>query len=36
MGVRSEEFSQLHKDFMRHHITTTVSLRNLAFVDKYK
>ena len=36
MGVRSEEFSQLHKDFMRHHITTTVSVRNLAFVDKYK
>jgi Tfp pilus assembly protein FimT len=36
MGVRSEEFSQLHKDFMRHHITTTVSVRNLAFVDKYQ
>ena len=36
VGVRSEEFSQLRKDFMRHHITTTVSIRNLAFIDKYK
>jgi hypothetical protein len=36
MGVRSEEFSQLNNDFMRHHITTTVSVRNLAFVAKYE
>jgi hypothetical protein len=36
MGVRSEEFSTLYKDFMRHHITTTVSVRNLAFIDRYQ
>jgi hypothetical protein len=36
VGVRSEEISQLNKDFMRHHITTTVAVRNLAFVDKYQ
>ena len=36
MGVRSEEFSTLYKDYMRHHISTTVSVRNLAFVDRYR
>lgn len=36
MGVRSEEFSTLYKDYMRHHITTTVSVRNLAFIDRYQ
>jgi Tfp pilus assembly protein FimT len=36
MGVRSEEFSTLYKDYMRHHISTTVSIRNLAYVDKYE
>jgi Tfp pilus assembly protein PilW len=36
MGVRSEEFSTLYKDYMRHHISTTVSVRNLAYVDRYQ
>lgn len=36
VGVRSEEFSTLYKDYMRHHISTTVSVRNLAFIDEYK
>lgn len=36
MGVRSEEFSTLYKDYMRHHISTTVSVRNLAFIDRYQ
>jgi hypothetical protein len=34
--VRSEEFSTLYKDYMRHHISTTVSVRNLAFIDRYQ
>jgi len=36
MAVRSEQFSNLERDYLRHHLTTTVSIRNLAFVDRYQ
>jgi Tfp pilus assembly protein FimT len=36
MGVRSEQFSTLRRDYLRHHLSTGVSVRNLAFVDRYQ
>jgi hypothetical protein len=36
MGVRSEVMSLRQHDYRRNHVSTVVSLRNLAFVDRYK
>jgi prepilin-type N-terminal cleavage/methylation domain-containing protein len=36
IGVRSETMSTKTQDYLRSHISTVVSLRNLAFVDRYK
>jgi prepilin-type N-terminal cleavage/methylation domain-containing protein len=36
IGVRSETMSAKQRDYLRNHLSTTVSLRNLAFVDRYK
>ena len=36
VGVRSEEPSVRHHDYTRSHLTTVVSLRSLAYVDRYK
>jgi prepilin-type N-terminal cleavage/methylation domain-containing protein len=36
IGVRSETISAKQRDYLRNHVSTTVSLRNLAFVDRYK
>src|ERR1051325_1072325 len=36
IGVRSETMSARLKDYLRNHLSTTVSIRNLAFVDRYK
>jgi len=36
VGVRSETMSMRTKDYLRTHMSTVVSLRNLAFVDRYK
>ena len=36
VGVRSETMSLRVHDYLRSHISTVVSLRNLAFVDRYK
>jgi len=36
VGVRSETMSMRVKDYLRTHISTVVSLRNLAFVDRYR
>jgi hypothetical protein len=36
VGVRSELKSARTKDFLRSHLSTVVSLRNLAFADRYK
>jgi len=36
IGVRSETMSLRTKDYLRTHTSTVVSLRNLAFVDRYK
>lgn len=36
LGVRSEAMSPKQRDYLRNHLSTTVSLRNLAFVDRYK
>jgi len=36
MGVRSELMSMRQRDYVRNHLSTVVSLRNLAFVDRYK
>ena len=35
VGVRSENVSSQTKDYVRHHLSTIVSLRNLAFVERY-
>ncbi len=35
VGVRSETQANSTGDYMRHHVSTVVSLRNLAFVDRY-
>ena len=36
VGVRSEEMSVRVHDYLRTHLSTVVSLRNLAFVDRYR
>ena len=36
VGVRSEAMSMRVHDYLRSHISTVVSIRNLAFVDRYK
>jgi len=36
IGVRSETMSTKQRDYLRNHLTTVVSLRNLAFVDRYR
>jgi hypothetical protein len=36
VGVRSETKSTSTKDYLRHHIQTVASLRNLAYVDRYQ
>jgi hypothetical protein len=36
VGVRSEVKSLKDNDYLRSHVSTVVSLRNLAFVDRYK
>jgi hypothetical protein len=36
LGVRSETMSNRTHDYVRNHVTTVISLRNLAFVDRYK
>jgi hypothetical protein len=36
VGVRSEMKSLRENDYLRTHVSTVVSLRNLAFVDRYK
>jgi hypothetical protein len=36
IGVRSELMSMRNRDYQRNHLSTVVSLRNLAFVDRYR
>jgi type II secretory pathway pseudopilin PulG len=36
IGVRSEVMSTRQHDYLRNHLSTVMSLRNLAFVDRYK
>ena len=36
VGVRSEERSSLQNDYLRNHLSTVISIRSLAFVDRYK
>jgi type II secretory pathway pseudopilin PulG len=36
IGVRSETMSLKRHEYQRNHLTTVVSLRNLAFVDRYR
>jgi prepilin-type N-terminal cleavage/methylation domain-containing protein len=36
IGVRSELMSKRQHDYLRNHLSTVVSLRNLAFVDRYR
>jgi type II secretory pathway pseudopilin PulG len=36
IGVRSEVKSMQQQDYVRTHVSTAVSLRNLAFVDRYR
>jgi hypothetical protein len=36
VGVRSELKSARTNDYLRNHLSTVVSLRNLAFVDRYQ
>ena len=36
VGVRSEDMSLRTHDYLRTHLSTVVSLRNLAYVDRYK
>lgn len=36
IGVRSETMSIRLHDYLRNHLSTVVSIRNLAFVDRYK
>lgn len=36
VGVRSETRSAVTKDYLRHHVSTVTSLRNLAFIDRYQ
>jgi prepilin-type N-terminal cleavage/methylation domain-containing protein len=36
VGVRSETRSSLRDDYLRHHLATVVSIRSLAYIDRYK
>jgi Tfp pilus assembly protein PilW len=36
VGVRSETKNPRSKDYLRNHLSTVVSIRNLAYVDRYK
>ena len=36
VGVRSETKSKTSNDYLRNHVSTVVSVRNLAYVDKYQ
>jgi hypothetical protein len=36
IGVRSEQKSSKTNDYLRNHVSTVISLRNLAYVDRYK
>jgi hypothetical protein len=36
VGVRSETKSKKSNDYLRNHMSTVVSVRNLAYVDRYK
>jgi hypothetical protein len=36
LGVRSENISARTDDYLRSHVSTVVSIRNLAFVDRYE
>ena len=36
VGVRSDQLATSQKDYMRNHISTVVSIRSLAFVNRYK
>lgn len=36
VGVRSEIKSERTKDYLRNHVSTTVSIRNLAYTDRYQ
>lgn len=36
VGVRAEEKSKKTNDYPRNHLSTTVSIRNLAYVDRYQ
>ena len=36
VGVRSEYMSTKQNDYLRNHLTTVVSVRSLAYVDRYK
>jgi hypothetical protein len=36
IGVRSETMSMRVHDYLRSHMSTVVSIRNLAYVDRYK
>jgi hypothetical protein len=36
LGVRSELKSRQHNDYMRNHVSTVISLRNLAYVSRYQ
>lgn len=36
VGVRSETKSSTRGDYMRHHLSTVVSIRSLAYIDRYK
>jgi hypothetical protein len=36
VGVRSETINPKTKDYLRNHLSTVVSIRNLAYVDRYR
>jgi hypothetical protein len=36
LGVRSELKSRQHDDYLRNHVSTVISLRNLAYVSRYQ
>jgi hypothetical protein len=36
VGVRSEVKSTKTNDFLRNHLSTVISIRNLAYVDRYE
>ena len=36
VSVRSDARSSVQTDYLRHHVSTVVSLRSLAYVDRYQ